>query len=157
MEISFRLELDELRRKNEALAKELEPAVMGAIREQARDVRREGRAVAPMGATGILRQRIRIKSDRKNLSAEVRAKAPHAHIVTKGRSAGKMPKPEALREWAALVGLAGKEFAIARAIGRRGTRGVPFMAIARSITEGRFSGRVTAAVDGVLARHRGAA
>lgn len=46
--------------------------------------------------------------------------------VFKG-SRGGMPPPEALKGWAARHGLAGKEFLIARAIARRGTKPQPFL------------------------------
>lgn len=129
--------------------------VFGAVREQALEVRAVAKAVAPMGVTGMLRRRIRLRTQRETLSARVRAVAPHAHVVERGRRPGTMPdvRDEAFRQWVEARGLAGKEFIVARAIGRRGTRGVAFMALAVDQTIGAFEPRVRAAIDRAAAQH----
>lgn len=139
--------LDQVHKSLTGLPKVVEREIFRGMREHAIVVRRVAKAEAPVGATGILRRRISIRSDRARMTVRVKSTAPHSHLVTKGRRAGKMPPPEALKEWARMMGLEGKEFLLARAIGRRGTVGVPFMERAQAVTTSGLEPRMRAAME----------
>jgi len=69
---------------------------------------------------------------RSPMEIRVRARHPGAMAAEFGRRAGAPPPPmSALRGWAQRHGLGGLEFVLARAIGRRGVRGLFFMRKAR--------------------------
>jgi len=62
------------------------------------------------------------------MEVAVKSRHPGALAAEFGRRAGAPPPPaSALREWAARHGMAGLEFALARAISRRGVKGRFFM------------------------------
>lgn len=87
-------------------------------------------------ATGTLRDSIVVKQARgiggRFVSGwTVTAEADYALYAHEGRGPGKMPPDAPIREWLRAVGGPGAEersFIVRRAIGRRGTTGVPFLA-----------------------------
>lgn len=177
MEISVQVTgLDRLRAANAALVEDLNVELFQVLREQSLETRDQARAAAPV-FTGILRARIssgasRFQRSRPEfggqtaaLSSFVRPRAPHSWLVAHGRRPGKMPSvdpqhaksPEnarRLRDWALARGI--DPFILARAIGRRGTVGKPFMEEPIARAQATFEVRVRAVVDRVLARYRAA-
>jgi len=164
--------LDRLRAANEALMVDLDVELLGVLREVSLEARDATRAAAPR-FTGTLaarissgvteRSRVALASETAAKASFVRARAPHSWLVIHGRKAGAMPSvdpakarnPESARrllEWAKARGI--NPFLLARAIGRRGTVGKPFMdaPIARAATT--FEARVRAVVDRVVERYR---
>lgn len=101
----------------------------------------EAEAVAALGSAGRndrgeTRQSLFVTPPRLSgsvLSGAVGASAPHAAYVHEGRRPGKRPPIAALKPWVERkLGLAGQDaervaFLTARAIGRRGLRGTPFL------------------------------
>lgn len=79
--------------------------------------------MAPHGPTDHFADRITHDVEGSGFSALVRigSKAPHAHLVNKGRRPGRMAPPVLIAHLLGLDRRAG--FATARAIGRKGTEG----------------------------------
>lgn len=79
------------------------------------------RSLSPEGPTLNYVAGIGHTVDRSSRSVAVGSRAPHAHLVEKGREPGKMPPPQKL---AGLLGVPKREaFLVARAIGKSGTEG----------------------------------
>lgn len=81
----------------------------------------------PVGVTGLLRSSISARIEGQPLTSLrgiIATPSFYAPPVEYGRRPGRMPPPAALRLWAQRVlGDASLAFVVARAIGRRGTRG----------------------------------
>lgn len=71
---------------------------------------------------------IRIERNAGRLGYKVKAHAKYAWYVHEGRKPGKMPPIDAVESWAKRKGI--DPFLVARAIGRKGTKGKKFMDIA---------------------------
>lgn len=108
---------------------------LGATRQQVIDVAldeigstalRALQGAAPIGPTGNFFRGLQQR--REEHAVEVGSDAPHAHLVERGRSPGRMAPPALI---AALMDLPPDQaFLVARAIGRRGTDGVKvFLAV----------------------------
>lgn len=83
----------------------------------------------------------------------VTVQASHARAVEYGRKPGKMPPVDALRPWARRHGIPDEAvFAIARAIGRRGTKPQPYFEPAIEAMTGEIQREFQQAVDRALAR-----
>lgn len=122
------------------------------LRQTGEEAKVKSQAAAPV-FRGVLRDRIRVKLSLRRLTAVVKPAAPHSSLVTFGRRPGKMPPPAALRDWAAMHGMQpGKEFLIARAIAKRGTKPHPFMV---AVDEQTFAQRVRDAADRAVRRFKG--
>jgi len=61
-----------------------------------------------------------------------------------------MPPPDALSGWARRHGLAGLEFVIARAIGRRGIKARPFLGPALEQEAPRLAARLRSVLEGLV-------
>lgn len=59
-------------------------------------------------------------------SASIGPSSPHAYYADQGRRPGKQPPIAAIEPWATAHGI--NAFVLARSIGRKGTRGKPFVA-----------------------------
>lgn len=118
---------------------------------------------APVGATGLLRQKISSKVEAVSGSAitgivGVDIASPYPSVVEFGRQPGSFPPPEALYTWVERVlgvegpNVAGVAFLVARKIAREGTKGQFFLlrAFASSLTE--IGGFFKAAGDRIIAR-----
>ncbi len=109
--------------------------------------------------TGNLRRTIthRVDSDAVPLFAIVGTNAPYAQAVHDGRRKGAAPPPvRALMGWAGRHGIpAGRVFLIARAIGRKGIKGRPFMTDALKAVRGKIDGALTTAKHEIEAIWKG--
>lgn len=108
----------------EARLTQLKAARASVVHDHLDQLGREGidlaRRFAPIGPTGNYFNRLehRVETD----AVEIGSHAPHAHLVERGRSPGKMPPPKLI---AALMDLSDRQaFLVARSIARKGTRGV---------------------------------
>jgi hypothetical protein len=131
--------LKQVRSRIRRLTPDIQRAVSDAILQTAFNIQREAKMRAPVD-TGRLRSSIIVYPIRgflgapdldlfrggRVVGARVVAHAHYSLFVETGRHPGKMPPPDALAGWARRHGLAGLEFVIARAIGRRGIRPRPF-------------------------------
>lgn len=100
------------------------------MRRRAQQVQADAVRRAPVD-TGRLRRSIHVTGPYRGQFGpawDVAAHVNYARWVHDGRGPGRMPPPAALRAWARRHGMAGAEFLIARAIGRRGVSGRPFLA-----------------------------
>jgi len=116
-----------------AVDRELVKGIRAELSAGARAVRRDAKAIVKTFAfTGNLGEGIKTRTWRQFLSASIFVTAPHKYLVQHGRKAGKMPRPEVLRAYARARGIPERSlFILARAIGRKGTKGkVAFMQIA---------------------------
>lgn len=108
-------------------------------------VQGEAQRLVPVD-TGNLRRTIthRVDSTTVPLFAQIGTNAPYAEAVHEGRKAGKAPPIQALLGWARRHGIArSRVYLIARAIGRKGVKGRPFLRDALTKTRSQ--------IDGVLA------
>jgi len=175
MEITVQVTgLDRLRAANEALLADLDVELLQLLRDQSLETRDEARAAAPTFtgslasriSSGVtLQSRVALAGETAAKSSFVRPRAPHSWLVIHGRRSGKMPSvdparaksPESarrLRDWAIAKGI--DPFILARAIGKRGTVGKPFMDAPIARAEASFETKVRAVVERVLARYRAA-
>ena len=76
--------------------------------------------------TGTLQSRIDIVPG--NLQYRIIPRAEYAAAAHDGRRPGKQPPVDAIRSWANSKGI--DPFVLARSIGRKGTKGTPFLKIA---------------------------
>jgi hypothetical protein len=129
-------------------------AVYDEMRRLAQELRGQLRARAPV-FTGALRRRISVRVSRSSLDMVVtlraRSRAPHSFLVEHGRRPGKMPPwgPQGGRSGERIARMAerigARPFAVARAIGARGTQPRPFWDPARQALK-QAEERVLAAV-----------
>lgn len=97
-----------------------------ATREARREAGRDIGAIAGTIAANVV----------SPMEYRVRSSHPGALAAEFGRRAGTPPPPaSALRDWAERHGMAGLEFALARAISRRGIKGLFFLRKARESLE----------------------
>lgn len=89
------------------------------------EAKRDLGANVSRGASGETINSIIPKFKLSNLEAEVKPRKKHAIWVHEGRGPGKMPPISAIEPWAKRMGL--NPFMVARAIGKNGTKGHPFM------------------------------
>lgn len=89
------------------------------------DMQRDSAKEAPVD-TGTLQSVIRLS--RSNLRYRVYPESDYAVYAHDGRKPGKQPPVEAVESWARRKGI--DPFLVARAIGRKGTKGKPFLEIA---------------------------
>jgi HK97 gp10 family phage protein len=138
-----------------AMATMFEDEVFALFSETAREIRKAARSLAPRGATGNLRQGIRMRRNRRRMTVRVYAGAPafHAHLVEYGRKPGKMPSPleiaQEIGPWAGFKGIYVDPFVLARAIGKKGTRPHPFMRPAAAQHLPALNAKVAQVVDRV--------
>lgn len=142
--------LDAVRARMEGMSERLDDEVFSALETVAEGIKNRAAALAPVGATGTLRRRIRVVPMRERLAVRVRF-APHAHLVERGRRAGKRPPAMRLAGWAKARGLEGKEYVLARSIGARGTRAHPFVAPALVGSLERLASELGRAIQRALA------
>lgn len=102
-----------------------------AIETSAKLVKQRSRRIAgspPIVNTGELARGIDFQMQSR-LSARVGADTKYSPFVEFGRGAGRMPPVAPIERWARTkLGKSGLGFAIARKIGRRGTKAQPFFA-----------------------------
>lgn len=106
------------------------------------------RRAAPIGPTGNFFSSLQYLVERR--AVDIGADARHAHLVERGRSAGKMAPPALI---AALMDLPPRQaFLVARALGRRGTAGAQvFTAVRDELdpTVQQVARRLTEAIGGL--------
>lgn len=103
--------------------------------------------------TGDAMNRIygRVESDARGVSAIWGSSSEHAYFADQGRGPGKMPPKGALVGWHGVT--AENEFVVRRAIGRKGTKGKPFVTRAfNEIKAGFAQKEFSAAVKRALAK-----
>lgn len=118
----------------------------------------EAKRLVPVD-TGNLRRTITHRVDRSAipLFAEIGTNAPYAQVVHDGRRAGATAPPtSALAGWAGRHGIPRSAlFVLARAIGRRGSRGRPFLRNAFAATRGRIEAAFSQAAREIEANFGG--
>ena len=77
-----------------------------------------------------------------------------APVIEVGRRPGKMPPVEPIARWAKKHGINISGFVLARAIGRRGTKGLYFMRVAGDVGKGNLVTYVRKAADALHASWR---
>lgn len=101
--------------------------VMKFLLNQSTDVNRTAVKEAPVD-TANLQTSIRPDVSMGKMKIVVKPTAKYALFAHEGRRAGKMPPVSAVERWSQRKGL--DPFLVARSIGRKGTKGKPFMDIA---------------------------
>jgi len=108
--------------------REVRTQLNASVRRAVSLVKRSVQAQAPR-FTGTLRRRIKMRTGTVGgvvVRGVVRAAAPHAHLVERGRRPGRMPSAADPRFASYAQRLGVHPFVLARAIGRQGTRPHPF-------------------------------
>lgn len=96
------------------------------LQGQTVDIIRTQKEEAPVDL-GQVQSSIRSEKQTGRLGYKVKAHAKHAKWAHDGRRPGKMPPVSAVEGWARRKGL--NPFMVARAIGRKGSKGKPFVDI----------------------------
>lgn len=149
-------------RGDEALLRKLEPngllgpALRGLMQDAALVVEGEAKRRAKPHSvdTGRLANSIQsqVESRAVPLHASVFTKLEYARAAEFGRGPGRMPPVEPIEDWARRHGSPGLGFVIARAIGRRGTRGIRYMREGAEAAKGKFPALVAKAAQEIKQR-----
>lgn len=136
----------------------LGPPLRKGLTTSALLVEAEAKRLVPVD-TGNLRRTIthRVDSAAVPLFATIGTNAPYAQVVHDGRGRGKPTPPvRALAGWASRHGIpANRVFLIARAIGRKGIKGRPFLKDALSAMRGKIDGAMETAAREIEAIWKG--
>lgn len=150
--------LNEILAKVNAPASLLGPPIRTAFSASALLVEGEAKKLVPTD-TSNLRRTITHKVDTAPipLFAEVGTNAAYGKVVHDGRGAGKPAPPvSALKGWASRHGIpASAVFLVARAIGRRGIKGRPFLANALKAMTGQIDAAFAKAAREIESRWGG--
>lgn len=124
-----------------------------ALTRSALLVQGEAQKLVPVD-TGNLRRTITHRVDSAPIPtfAIIGTNAPYAIYVHEGRRPGKMPPVQALLGWARRHGV--NPYVLARAIGRRGIRGRPFLRNALQRMRGQIDGALRTAARQIEANWR---
>lgn len=117
--------LKEAKVKIKEISEETVKEIARVVFRSAQNIETRAKKLAPAD-TGNLRGRIETEIKDKGFTADVVANAEYSAYVEFG-TRSHFPPPGALTGWARRHNMGGREFLIARAISRRGTKAQPFM------------------------------
>lgn len=123
------------------------PALVALLTRLTLTAEAAARAGAPVDTAALARS---ITSQVTPSASRVFSTLAYMPVVELGRAPGsRPPPPEALRGWAMRHGFTGSLWALARAIGRRGTRGRFFMRAAAKVAQQAVQGLLLKAVEDI--------
>lgn len=150
--------LAEILAKTNAPASLIGPPLRKGLTTSALLVQGEAQRLVPVD-TGNLRRTITHTVDGAAIPtfALVGTNAPYALVVHEGRGAGKAPPPvQALLGWARRHGIpSNRVYLVARAIGRKGIKGRPFLKNAMARVRGQVDGALSRAAKEIEAAWKG--
>lgn len=146
--------LESLLQKAGASSALIGPALRRGLTRSALLVEGEAKRLVPVD-TGNLRRTITHRVDSAPIPtfAQIGTNAPYALYVHEGRKAGKQPPVAALLGWARRH--KANPYLVARAIGRRGVKGRPFLKNALTAVRGQIDSALQQAAREIEARWGG--